>query len=123
MNIYIKYLISILLIFGLTVNECSIYSQKNSANYYQVSYVNTRKEFSQKRSDLYVYTGHVLLEKILSIALITYHNLRDRYNTQTQIILKLQIELFQKINTMIAQRVFLNRIITSSNQYPSLYIA
>jgi len=120
---YIKYLISFLLIFGLTVNECSIYSQKNSASYHQVSYVNARKEFSLNHSKLYVQTGQIFSEKILSIVLITYHNLRDSYSTQTKIILKLQIELYQKINIIIAQRVFLNKIITSNNQYLSLYIA
>ena len=120
---YIKYLISFLLIFGLTVNECSIYSRINSANFHQVSYVNTRKKFSHKTSELYVYTGKTLLEKLFSIALFTYQNLKKAFNTQTQIILKLRIELYQKINTEIVQRAFLNKIITSSNQYSSLYIA
>jgi hypothetical protein len=120
---YIKHLISFLLIFGLTVNECSIYSQINSTNYHQVSYVNTRKEFSQKHSELYVYTGQILFEKVLSIVLITYRNLQDVYSTQIQTILKLRIGLYQKINSMKAQHVFLSKIITSSNHYSSLYIA
>lgn len=120
---YIKYLISFLLIFGLTVNECSIYSRINSEKYHQVSYVNTRKEFSHKLSKLYVYAGKIYSEKVLSIALITFRNLQDVYSTQILVILKLQIELYQKINSMIFQHVFLNKIITSSNQYSSLYIA
>lgn len=120
---YIKYLISLLLIFGLTINECSIYSQINSANYHQVSYVNTRKESSYKHSELYVYTGKRLSERILFIALILYRNLQDVYSSQIQIILKLRIELCQKINSINAQHVFLNKIITSSNHYSSLYIA
>jgi len=120
---YIKHLISFLLIFGLTVNDCFIFSQINSANYYQVSYVNTRKEFSHKHSEFYVYTRKSLSEKVLSIVLITFRNLRDVYSTQIQVILKLRIELYQKINSMNAQHVFLNKIITSSNHYQSLYIA
>ena len=120
---YIKYLISFLLIFGLTVNECFIYSRINSANFHQVSYVNTRKEFSHNTSELYVYTGKTLSEKLFSIVLFTYQNLKKAYNTQTQIILKLRIELYQKINTEIAQRAFLKKTTTSSNQYSSLYIA
>jgi len=120
---YIKYLISFILIFGLTVNECSIYSQINFANYHQVSYINTRKESSHENSKLYVYTGKSLSERILFIALIIYRNLQDVYSSQIQIILKLRIELRQKINSMNAQHVFLNKIITSSNHYSSLYIA
>lgn len=119
---YIKYLISFLLIFGLTVNECSIYSRINSANYHQVSYVNTRKEFSHKYSKLYTYGRKILLGKVF-ITLISYRNLRDVCSTQILTILKLRIELYQKINSMIVLHVFLNKIITSSNQYPSLYKA
>jgi len=119
---YIKYLISFLLIFGLTVNECSIYSRINSANYHQVSYLNTRKEFSHKHSKLYTYGRKILSEKVF-IALISYRNLRDVYSIQILTILKLRIELYKKINSMIFQYVFLNKIITSSNQYSSLYIA
>lgn len=117
-----KYLISFLLIFGLTVNECSIYSRVNSANYHQVSYINTRNEFSHKYSELYVY-GRKILSKKAFIALISYRNLRDVYSTKIQTILKLRFELYQMINSMIVQHVFLNKIITSSNQYSSLYIA
>ena len=120
---YIKYLISFLLIFGLTVNESSIYSQINSANYYQVSYFNTRKELSHKNSKFYIYTGKIISKKVLPIALITFRNLRDAYSTQIQVILKLRIELYHKINSMKAQHVFLSKIITSSNHYSSLYIA
>lgn len=120
---YVKYLISFLLSFGLTVNDCPIYSQINSANYHQVSYVNTSKEFSHKHSKLYVYTGKILSEKVLSITPITYRNRQDLYYTQIQVILKLRIEFYQMINSMITQLVFLNKIITSSNHYSSLYIA
>jgi hypothetical protein len=119
---YIKYLISFLLIFGLTVNECSIYTPINSTNYHQVSFVNTRKEFSSKYSELYTYGRKILSGKVF-IALISYCNLRDVYSTEILTILKLQIELYQNINSMIVQYVFLNKINTSSNQNSSLYIA
>jgi len=105
------------------VNDCPIHSQINSAIYHQVSYASTRKEFSHKHSKLYVYTGKNLSEKVLSIALIAYRNLRNVYSIQIQVILKLRIELYQKINSMKDQLVFLNKIITSSNHYSSLYLA
>lgn len=120
---YIKYLISFLLIFGLTVNECSIYSQINSTNYHQVSFVNTKRESNNTNSELYVYAGQTRSKKVLSIALTTYRNLKNAFSANIQIILKFQINLYKEINPMNAQRIFLNEIITSSNHYTSLYIA
>jgi len=117
---HIKYLFSFLLIFGLTVNECPVYSQINSANYHQVSYINTKKEISYKYSELYVHTGQIIPKKGAFITQTTYRNLRDVYSTQIQIILKSRIELYQQINSMKAQHTFLSKIITSSNHYSSL---
>ena len=51
---------------------------------------------------MYVYTGKSLSEKVLSIILITFRNLRDVYSTQIQVILKLRIELYQKINAAVS---------------------
>lgn len=110
---HIKYLISFLLIFSLTVNECSISSQFNSANYHQVSHVNTKNELSHKHSESYIY-GRKLLSGKIFVALNPYRSLRDVYSTQIQAILKLQTELYQTINSMIVHHVFLNKINTSS---------
>lgn len=119
---YLKYLISFLLIFGLTVNVCSIQSPANSTNYQQVSYVNTRKKISYKHSELYVYAKKILSKKVF-IALITFRQQRDTYSSKTLTNLKLQKEIFQKIDSQIAQYVFLKNKTTSNNQYSSLYIA
>ena len=119
---YIKYLISLLLILGLTVNDCSIYSAKNSASYNQVSYANTRKGFSHKHTKLCTY-GKRYISEIVFSTLLSFRNLRDAYSIRISAILKLQIEVYQEINSMIVQHIFLSKIITSSNQYPSLYIA
>ena len=119
---YIKYLISFLLIFGLTVNNCSIYSQTNSLKYHQVSRINSRKEFRHIHSKLYVYGRQLLTERIF-VALISYLKLRDIYSVQITRVFNIQVERFQKISSIIAQYVFLNRKIVSSNHYPSLYIA
>lgn len=120
---YIKHLISLLLIFGLTANECSVYSQINTLSYYQVSCVNTRKELNYKGSELYIYSGKTISKKALSVALLTYDYLQSAYSHQIKIILKLQIELYQTINKIKAQHVFLNKISISSNRYSNLYIA
>ncbi len=120
---YLKYLISFLLIFGLTVNECSSYSGINSSYYIQYSFVNSSEEYRYKRSELSVYNGKTLSGKVFSIILFTYQNLKKAYSTQILAILKLRIELYQKINSIIAEGIFLNKIKTSNNQYSSLYIA
>ncbi len=120
---HLKYLISFLLIFGLTVNQCSISSQINSTNYHQVSFLNNRNGFSYGQSELYTYTGQTLPRKILSSPLELLINIKDFYNAQVQIILKLRTELYRNICSIRAQCVFLSEIITSSNYYSNLYIA
>lgn len=120
---YLKYLISFLLIFGLTVNECSTYSGIASSNYIQVSNINSREEFRHKHSRLFVYTGNVLFENVFSIVLNTYQNLKKSYSTKSLIILKLRVQLYETITSIIAQRTFLKKINTSNNQYSGLYIA
>ena len=109
---HIEYLIFFLLIFSLTGIECSISSQFNSTNYHQVLKVNTRKELSPKQSELYVYGRKLFSEKTL-IVLNSNRNLRDAYSTQIQTTLKVQSELYQTINSMIVQHVFLNKTDTS----------
>lgn len=123
MTKYIKYLISFFLIFGLTVNECSIYPQINSTNYHQVSFVNTRSGFSYKESEFYIYFDQTFADSVPANDLPAYRNLKIAFGAQVQIILKLRIELTQKISSISAQRIFLSKIITSGNHYSSLYIA
>ncbi len=119
---YIKYLFTFLLVFGLTVNSCSIYSPLNSKNYHQVSSVKTRKKINRKHSKVYVYAKKIRSKKA-EIARITYRNLRDAYTTQIQILLKLRITLYKKIDSKIAETVFLNQRTTSSTIDSCLYLA
>lgn len=121
MTKYIKYLISFLLIFGLTVNECSIYSQTNSSNP-QALFLNTRKKFNYKRTKLYLYSAHILSRRILSFV-HTYCALKYTFNIQVKLIFKLQTDIYQKTSSRSALHVFLRKIITSSNHYSNLYIA
>lgn len=123
MTKYIKYLISFFLILGLTVNECSIYLQINSANYHQVSFVNTKSEFNHKQPGLYIYSCQTLVDRGLPNNITIYQNLKNAYDAQIQIILRLRIELSQKISSISAQSIFLSKIITSSNHYSGLYTA
>lgn len=111
---HIKYLISLLLIFCLTVNECSLSSQTNSTKYHQVTYVNTKNLFSNKFSKCYPYGRKNICEKIF-LSLFFYINVTDVYNTQVSTILKLQNKIYEKINSIILQHIFLNKIITTNN--------
>lgn len=122
MRKYIKYLISFLLIFGLTVNDGYMFSQTNSSKYYQVLQISTRKEFRHKYSELYVYGSQLLTERIF-VALISYLKLRDIYGVEVRRVLKLQIERYQKISSIVAQHIFLHKKIISGNPYSRLYIA
>ncbi len=109
------------MIFGLTVSECALYSQTNTSDYYQVSYVNTQQESSHNHSKLYVY-GKNLLSKKIVITLITYLDLQEIYSVKNTAIFKLQNEQYQKISSILTQSIFLNKKFTSCNQYTRLYI-
>ena len=119
---YIKYLISFFLIFGLTVTECSIYSQSQSATYYQVSYVHTKTDFRHKYSKLFTYGQQLFLEN-RCLTLISYRHLEDIYTSKILTVLKLQVPIYKGINAKLLQHIFLIKRIHSSSQYSSLYIA
>lgn len=104
------------------VNDGTILSQSNSAEYYQVSYIKTRNEFSQT-AKLYRFQQINSSERIASPTLFAYQKIQDVYSIQTRILLKLQIALYKIISAMKAQHTFLSKIITSRNHYSNLYIA
>ncbi len=123
MKTYIKHILSLLLIFGLTVTECSIFNYTNYSNPSPVSYVDDRVVASRKRSDVYVYKQVFLLGSILAIASLAYRKLRDVCSTQTQLLLKLRTALYQQIDAIIAQVTFLSERTSSNTHYTLLYIA
>ncbi len=120
---YIKHLISLLIIFGLTVNECSIYAQEASVKYYQVSNAVLRSKFNHKDSKLYVSNQQIFLEKELLTFLFKYLNLRSFHNKQVQLILKLQTQVYQEKHLIQKLHFFLKKRIDSLNSYPTTYIA
>jgi hypothetical protein len=92
------------------VNDGILDSQSNSAEYYQVSYVKNRNEFSQKNFKLYQIHSS---EKTASLILFACLKLQDVYTLQTRVLLKLRIALYQNISILKAQHTFLSKIITS----------
>ena len=122
MTKYLKYLISLFLAFGLMVNDGTILSKSNSAEYYQVSYVKTRNEFSPT-AKLYRFHQINSSERIVLPVLFAHQKLKDVFSIQTRILLKLQIAVYQNISATKALHVFLSKTITSSNYYSNLYVA
>ncbi len=123
MTKYIKYLISLFLVFGLMVNDGILDSKSNSAEYYQVSYVKTTNKFGYKYFKLHQFHQIPLSKKIVFPIVFEHLKFHDFYNLQTRILLKLRIILFQNICIIKAQHTFLSKIITSSNHFSNLYIA
>jgi hypothetical protein len=99
------------------VNDGILDSQSNSAEYYQVSYVKTRNEFSHKDSKTYQFHQKLSSEKIVSPILFRHLKFRDTYTLQTRVLLKLRIVMYQNISIINTQYTFLSKIITSSNHF------
>lgn len=122
MKKYFKYLISLFLVFGLTVNDCTLYSQSNSVDYYQFSNVILRSESINKDSRLYVF-GQVNLPKKISFSIpFAYLEFQDIYSLQIRVLLKTRALLYKEVSSITAQSTFINEVITSRNSYKSLYI-
>ncbi len=122
MNKYIKLLISFLLIFGLTVNECSIYTDKTLSSYYQVLFIRKKTNIRSKYTKLYSLSNS-LSKKTFSSLRYLFFELKKTHTSKTLITLKLQTKLHQIVSLIKAQQIFLGKIITSSNKYSDLHIS
>ena len=123
MTKYLKYLLSLILAFGLMVNDDALNSPSNSADYYQFSNVILRRELNYKRSKLYMFHQVNSTEKTSFLFQLAYLRFQDCYNLQIPVLLKLQTLLYQKVSLFAMQHIFINEMITSRNSYTSLYIA
>lgn len=115
---YLKYIISLFLIFGIAINDVYTPNQTISNNYEQVSFLT----ITNKRSSLYIYKCGIYFEQEQPIPFATFLQVEDKYDSQVSIQFKLQNNLFEKINLSNANHIFLNEIITSNNLYSNLYI-
>lgn len=123
MKKHLKYIISLFLVFGLTVTDCDLYSQSNSADYYQFSNVILRSESINKDSELYLFGQKCFIKNTSFPISFSCLELQDVCSIQTRIILKARILLYKEVSSIISQSIFLNEMITSRNSYKSLYIA
>ena len=107
----------------MIASDGTLVSQSKSADYYQSSFVISKRELDSKKSRLYVFNQFVSRIKIAFLIPLNYLEFKQVRSFQIQIIQKLQTLLHQNITSFIRQTVFINEIITSNNLYKSLYSA
>jgi hypothetical protein len=123
LNKYLKYLLSLFLVFTLIANEGTLDSQAKSADYYHSSFVILKRELDFKNSRLYVLGQFISrVQASFSIPLPSLE-LSVVCGFQIRVLLKLRRLLYQYINSFIKQSVFVNELLTSNNLYKSLYSA
>jgi hypothetical protein len=123
MTKYLKYLISLFLVFGLMVNDCTLNSQSNSVDYYQSSTVILRRELNYNGSKSYVFNRINSSKKTSFPILLAYLKFQDIYSLQIRVLLKLRTLLYQKVSSFTTQYIFINEMITSKKSYKRVYIA
>ncbi len=117
----IKYLISLLLIFSLTVNEGILYSQSSSINYYQTSEIFQSNGLISE-AGTYVFGENYFFKNLLIFTLQSYVTQQIYFKLQIQIILKLQTIVYFKIDNFISSYLNLYKNTNSKGAYTSLYI-
>ncbi|KUJ60613.1 hypothetical protein AR687_16410 [Flavobacteriaceae bacterium CRH] len=106
----------------MIANDCTIDFQSKSADYYQSSYLITRRELNFGAFRLYKFNQSSLSKTIFSIVL-NYIDNKDVFSFQIRLVQNLQTLLFQNLSSFIKQSVFVNETINSSNFKTSLYTA
>ena len=119
----LKYLISLLLILGLTINDGFGHAQTNSSSYHQSYKTIPLKRFCNKKTTLFTAKKSTLLNRKIVAFFFTPTTSLKSYSDQIKIAIKLQKTLYQQINSIKLQQTFLCKIFTSSNSFPSTYIA
>ncbi|MCR4032877.1 MULTISPECIES: hypothetical protein [Flavobacterium] len=123
MKNHLKYLISLFVALVVMAGDGVLYSQSSSPEYYQSSFVVSRKEKDLKNLRVYVFNQVKRSGKTLFPILLKYFRLKKVLSSQTQIVFQLHKNLHQNIISFINQSVFINEISISGNFKKSLYIA
>jgi len=123
LNKHLKYLIYVFLAFVVIASDGTSVSQSKAADYYQSSFVISRRELDSEKSRSYVFNQFASRIKIAFLIPVNYLEFKQIRSFQIQIIQKLQKLLHQNINSLIRQAVFISEIITSNNLYKGLYSA
>ena len=105
------------------VNDCDLYSQSNSVDYYQFSNVILRGESNNNSFPLYQFDLVNSSNTTSSPILFACLKFKDIYSLQILVLLKTQKLLHQEVSSTISQYIFINEMITSIITYKNLYIA
>ncbi|KAF2335631.1 hypothetical protein [Flavobacterium daemonense] len=119
----IKYLIALFLAFVVIAGDGALYSQSKSAEYYQSSFVVSRKETDHKSFRLYKFGQVVSWDEIRFSIVLNFLKTENVFTFQIKKLLKLQNIIHQKLTSFINHSVFINEIITSKYFGKSLYTA
>jgi hypothetical protein len=114
---HLKYLIYLFLAFVVIAGDGALNFQSKSADYYQSSLINVRKELNLKDSGLYVYNQVKSQGKTLFLIPLRYVEFTAVFTLQIRIVLKVQRLLYQRLSSFVTQSVFINEIITSNTPY------
>jgi hypothetical protein len=101
----------------------TLYSQSKSADYYQSSFIVSRKEIEIKSSLLYKFGKVASWNKTRFSIVLNFLKVENVFTFQIKKLLKLQNVIHQKLTSFINQSVFINEIITSKHYGKSLYTA
>jgi hypothetical protein len=120
---HLKYIISLFLVFGLMVNDCDLYSQSTSEDYYQFSNVILRGESNSNSFSLYQFDPPNSINTTSSPILFACLEFKGSYSHQIWVLLKTQKLIHQEVSSILSQSIFINEMITSRITYKNLYIA
>jgi hypothetical protein len=118
----LKHLFVFLLVFLVSVADATVYSQRNSSEYYQPSKVIQKRGFNAKKTKRLILKKPLSFKNFLTFFSFDFISIKT-YQRQVFLTLKLQKQLYQKIALENIQHTFLTTKITSSNSVSSLYIA
>ena len=111
-----------LLILILSVVESPVYSENSSSDYFQSSKSYQHKSFSAKKTKYIVFNKRNSYTNFLAFFFSNIHE-TNAFKNSTQLKVKLQKQLYQKIALLHQQHTFLILKITSSNSISTLYLA
>ncbi|WP_433834227.1 hypothetical protein [Flavobacterium anhuiense] len=123
MKNHLKYLLSLFVALVVMAGDGVLYAQSSSPEYYQSSFVVSRKEIDLKNLRFYVFNQVKRTGKAVFPILLTGFRLKEVLSSKIQIVFQLHKNLHQSISSFIKQSLFINEKITSSNFKKSLYTA
>jgi len=109
--------------FVVMAGDGILYSQSKSADYYESSFVVSRRELDLKSSRFYKFGQVVSWNEIRFSIVLNFLNVENVFTLQIKKLLKLQNQLHQELISFISQSVFINEIIISRHFSKSLYNA